>query len=91
MQKNRRDKHGHAVEPQIPVGDCKERWNSKYTMLERLLQLKPYLIQYAADHDIPQLTAAEWALVKKVLRVLGPFFMVTKAVSSNFCLISGNY
>lgn len=59
-------------------------------MIERLVDLKHYLTLYAADNDVPQLTSQEWTLAKKVLRVLGPFFMVTKEVSSEFCMMSGN-
>lgn len=68
--------------PLFPVQDVATRWNSTYLMLERGLALKRSIQIYTANHDIPILSANEWNLLEKLLRVLQPFFEITKQVSS---------
>ena len=43
---------------------------------------------YAADHEIPVPTPDEWQLMDKVLRLLPPFFEITKKVSGEQSLLS---
>ena len=90
MQEDRRDSKGKPVLPKLPVGEVKTRWNSRYLMFERAYDIREYLTQFAEDHGIDYFpTPAQWGLVKKVLSLLGPFFLVTKSVSSNLCMASG--
>lgn len=69
--------------PLLPVQDVPTRWNSTYLMLERALNLKRSLQIYtASNNDLPILSANEWNLCEKMVRVLQPFFEITKQVSS---------
>ena len=68
--------------PLFPVQDVSTRWNSTYLMLERALTLKRPLQIYTANHDVPVLSLNEWNLCEKFLRILQPFFEITKQVSS---------
>ena len=68
--------------PLFPVQDVSTRWNSTYLMLERALTLKRPLQIYTANHDVPILSSNEWSLCEKILRILQPFFEITKQVSS---------
>ena len=68
--------------PLFPVQDVSTRWNSTYLMLERALTLKRPLQIYTANHDVPILSSNEWNLCEKILRILQPFFEITKQVSS---------
>ena len=68
--------------PLFPVQDVSTRWNSTYLMLERALTLKRPLQIYTANHDVPVLSLNEWNLCEKILRILQPFFEITKQVSS---------
>ena len=92
LQKERKDRNGKAAPPLIPVGDVANRWHSQYIMVDRIHEIKPYYVQLCAELDIPDLTltAIEWTTVQRMRRVLGPFFLVTKGVSSNLACISGN-
>jgi hypothetical protein len=51
-------------------------------MLERAFTLKQPLQIYTANHDVPVLSLNEWNLCEKILRILQPFFEITKQVSS---------
>ena len=69
--------------PLFPVQDVSTRWNSTYLMLERAFHLKRSLQIYTANNDdLPILTANQWNLCEKMLRILQPFFEITKQVSS---------
>ena len=53
-------------------------------MLQRLKLLKATVRLYAGDHGITVPAANEWQLMEKVIRLLQPFFEVTKnSVESN--------
>ena len=69
--------------PLFPVQDVSTRWNSTYLMLERACHIKHSLQLYTANNDdLPILTANQWNLCEKMLRILQPFLEITKQVSS---------
>ena len=57
------------------------RWNSTYYMLDRLLKNKRAVVLFATETPIVTLTANEWGLMEKVLRLLQPFEEYTKLMS----------
>ncbi len=77
-----------SKQPLLLVQDVKTRWNSTFLMLQRLSRLKSTVQLYAGDNEIPIPTANEWQLMEKVLRLLQPFFEITKKVSSEQSIIS---
>ena len=74
--------------PLLLVQDVKTRWNSTFLMLQRLSVLITAVQLYAADHEIPVPTPIEWQLMDKKLRLLQPFFEITKKVSGEQSLLS---
>ena len=70
--------------PLFPVQDVSTRWNSTYLMLERAFTLKREILLYTAEHDLPMLSVSEWDTVEKLIRVLQPFYEITKQVSSEY-------
>eukprot|EP00795_Rhopilema_esculentum_P002842 gene2842-1076_t len=77
-----------SKQPLLLVQDVKMRWNSTFLMLQRLSILKATVQLYAGDNEIPILTANEWQLMDKVLRLLQPFFEITKKVSGEQSILS---
>ena len=77
-----------SKQPLLLVQDVKTRWNSTFLMLQRLSILKATVQLYAGDNEIPILTANEWQLMDKVLRLLQPFFEITKKVSGEQSILS---
>jgi hypothetical protein len=66
--------------------DVVTRWNSTYMMLERFLELKHYVIQYLVDSEsaaVPHFTSDEWTIMKRVITILEPFFIITKQLSGD--------
>ena len=62
--------------------DVPTRWNSKFYLLQRLLQQKRAIVQFASDYSsIPQLTANQWNLAEKLVAILSPFEAATKECS----------
>ena len=58
------------------IQDVVTRWWSTYTMLDRLVYLKPALTALVADNVIPQediLTPDEWHTITKIIDILKPF------------------
>ena len=60
------------------VQDVKTHWNSTFLKLQSLSVLKTAVQLYATDHEIPVPTPNEWQLMDKALRLLQPFFEITK-------------
>lgn len=65
------------------IQDVSTRWNSTLQMLERILEQKTALTNYAADNDIPVLGAYNYQMMEFIIRVLKPFEIVTLMCSSN--------
>ncbi|XP_039311284.1 zinc finger BED domain-containing protein 4-like [Solenopsis invicta] len=65
------------------IQDVTTRWNSTFYMLSRLLEQQQAVTAYAAEKDIPSLTAMQWNMVENVIRVLQPFEEMTKMASSD--------
>ena len=73
----------------LPVQDVPTRWNSTYLMLKRIEILKKSLQLYAANQSgIVALTTNEWYLLKKVIIILQPFYIVTTNISKSKSIIS---
>ena len=70
------------------VQNVKTHGKSTFLMLHRLSVLKTAVQLHAADHEIPVPTPNEWQLIDKVLRLLQPFFEITKKVSGEQSLLS---
>ena len=72
-----------------PVQDVPTRWNSTYLMLKRMEILKRSLQLYTANQNgIVALTTNEWNLLKKVIIILQPFYIVTTNISKSKSMIS---
>ncbi|KMQ86426.1 zinc finger bed domain-containing protein 4-like protein [Lasius niger] len=52
-------------------------------MLSRLHEQRQAVTAYAAERDIPTLTAMQWGMVENIIRVLQPFEEMTKIASSD--------
>ena len=73
----------------LPVQDVPTRWNSTYLMLKRMEILKRSLQLYTANQNgIVALTTNEWNLLKKVIIILQPFYIVTTNISKSKSIIS---
>ena len=74
----------------LPIQDVQTRWNSTYLMLQRIETLKRSLQLYTADHvgKVPSLTANEWLLLEKTIRILQPFYIVTEQISKSKSMLS---
>lgn len=64
------------------IRDVSTRWNSTFYMLTRLYEQKQAVTAYAAEYDIPTLTAHQWNTVENIIRVLKPFEEMTKQASA---------
>lgn len=65
------------------IQDVTTRWNSTFYMLSRLHEQRQAVTAYAAEKDIPTLTAIQWSMVENVIRILQPFEEITKITSSD--------
>jgi hypothetical protein len=57
------------------------RWNGNFTMIHRVLKLKEAIELYFSKHapaDKRRLTLDEWNLIRQLVSVLQPFYMVSK-------------
>ncbi|XP_067312623.1 zinc finger BED domain-containing protein 4-like [Pseudorasbora parva] len=64
--------------------DIQTRWNSTFYMIQSLIEQKRALGVFVSEHELPDnLTAHQWALLEKVVTVLGPFEELTQKVSSS--------
>ncbi|XP_025266719.1 zinc finger BED domain-containing protein 4-like [Camponotus floridanus] len=66
------------------IQDVSTRWNATFYMLSRLHEQRQAVTAYAAEKDIPSLSAIQWNMVENVIRVLQPFEEMTKIASSDF-------
>ena len=77
-----------AQQPLLLVQDIKTRWSSTFLMLQRLNVPKTAVQLYAGDHEITIPTANEWQLIEKILRLLQPFYEVTKKIGGEQSILS---
>ena len=61
--------------------DVSTRWNSTLYMIQSILEQKMALAAYAAENDIPQLTASQLEIARKMTLVLAPIEEITQAIS----------
>ncbi|XP_072027833.1 zinc finger BED domain-containing protein 4-like [Amphiura filiformis] len=71
----------HNVEQHHILQDVPTRWNSSY-MLERILEQKLPLVEYASLYDLPSMTANQWTLARKLVTALQPFEVLTREASA---------
>jgi hypothetical protein len=58
--------------------DVETRWNSTFLMLERLAEQRKALNLYSVERgNIDTLSASEWELIDRIVRVLKPFYDAT--------------
>jgi len=63
--------------------DVQTRWNSTFYMIQSLIEQKWALGIYVSEKELPDnLTAHQWALLEKIVTVLGPFEELTRKISS---------
>jgi len=66
------------------VQDVQTRWNSTFYMVQRLLEQKKAVINYATDYDLPAVpTKHQWSLLEKLVDLLEPFEELTRQLSSD--------
>lgn len=71
------------------IQECTTRWNSRFYMIERLIEIKDAIILYTSQHpNLPQLTPNDWLQLESYVKILKPFEEVTKSMSSNEACIS---
>ena len=69
--------------------DVETRWNSSYLMLERLVEQKTAVNLFSVQQGgISTLSASEWELAERVVRILQPFYVATLELSSDNACIS---
>ena len=70
------DLQQHALKQDVST--C---WNYTLCMIQSILKLKIALAAYAAENDIPQLTANQLEIARKMTLVLAPIEEITQAIS----------
>lgn len=68
--------------------DVSTRWNSTLYMIQSILEQKMALAAYAAENDIPQLTASQLEIARKMALVLSPIEEITQAISKQTATLS---
>lgn len=70
-------------EPKRPLQDVETRWNSKYYMLKRIVEIKETVISTVAlaDRDLPTISSDDWTTFEQLCQVLEPFEDVTRTMS----------
>ena len=68
--------------------DVSTRWNSTLYMIQSILEQKMALAAYAAENDIPQLTASQLEIARKMTLVLAPIEEITQAISKQTATLS---
>ena len=66
--------------PKKTMQDVKTRWWSTYSMINRLLMLKPYITYLCiqSDVDVENLNDAQWKLLGDIVIILEPFMLAQK-------------
>ena len=68
--------------------DVSTRWNSTLYMIQSILEQKMALAAYAAENDIPQLTANQLEIARKLTLVLAPIEEITQVISKQTATLS---
>ena len=72
----------HNLRKHHIIQDVATRWNSSFYMLQRILEQKNALVEYASLYDIPVMTANQWKLVSTLVTTLKRFEELTRQASS---------
>jgi hypothetical protein len=74
----------HVAQPLVVIQDVATRWDSQLTMLERLLELRPFISMLCTDdaffNKVTNLSDNQWRLAASMVKVLAKIRSVTKAV-----------
>jgi hAT family C-terminal dimerisation region/Domain of unknown function (DUF4413) len=75
-----------SVPIKAPLPDIVTRWNYTYYMLERAIEIKPFLYHLVANllvltNNWP--TNEEWLVLNDLLDLLAPFALITKVISTS--------
>ena len=73
----------HNLKKHLVIQDIFTRWNSSFYMLQRLLEQKLALVEYASLYDIPVMTANQWKLASTLVSILKQFEELTRKASSS--------
>ncbi|XP_071852987.1 zinc finger BED domain-containing protein 4-like [Apostichopus japonicus] len=68
----------HHITQDVPT-----RWNSSFLMLERLLEQKTAIAEYASLYDIPVMTTSQWNLARALVVSLRRFEELTRKASES--------
>jgi len=69
--------------------DVETRWNSTYLMLERLGEQRKAVTLYCVEEGtIDTLSASDWELAERIVKVLKPFYEATVEISSDQTCLS---
>src|SRR6266540_3576503 len=80
------------VKFKLPLSDCATRWNYTYFMLDRALDIKPFLVHLKSNQKTltdnwP--TDEEWEMLAELANLLASFTSITKVISaSNYPTVS---
>ena len=72
----------HNLRKHHIIQDVATRWNSSFYMLQRILEQKNALVEYASLYDIPVMTANQWKLASTLVTTLKRFEELTRQASS---------
>ncbi|PIK50913.1 putative zinc finger BED domain-containing protein 4-like [Apostichopus japonicus] len=78
----------HNIPSHHILQDVSTRWNSSFYMLERILEQKNALVEYASLYDMPVMTANQWNLASKLVSTLRRFEELTRQASMASATIS---
>ena len=74
------------------LNECPTRWDSKYLMFQRALQLKVDIAAYACENPCPvEFHNQDWELMAKVTELLSLFLFYYKAYELQVCTFWGYY
>lgn len=64
------------------VSNCPTIWSSSYLLIERLLQLKPYLSEILAELEWDNLQNSDYKALENIRDLLEPFAKYTQLASA---------
>jgi hypothetical protein len=73
--------------PKKTIQDVKTRWWSTYSMINRLLLLKPYISYLCSqpDVEVTNLNDAQWKLLGDIVIILEPLMLAQKLLEGDIC------
>ncbi|CAH0387123.1 unnamed protein product [Bemisia tabaci] len=71
----------------VAIIDCPTRWSSTYLMLQRLISLREFCVEYAGSFPNLHLTEGTWNIITEMLTSLQPLDIATKQLQSEDLLM----